>query len=316
MNKNSKNIKCKIIVFPFLITALILTSCKDFFDINPDDMLNEENNYKNVGDVYSGFLGLAANFQAVADQYILMAELMGDLLEPTANADVEFWYIYRYKASNGNPEVDPVKFYTIIVNANDFFSHALKYNEENPNAIAENVYLGIMSCAMTFRVWAYLSIVKFYGHAYYFHDLVASLTDISQFKKMEMDELIPELISYLEEGYQGINAFNALNWNDILSNGDYSWNRHSVNPNALITELALWAGDYEKTINEGIVAVTRQGVIGNPDNTTTKYTLNSVYGSANWKNLFNGSYTITDNEAFTVVPFSFSNKQVNRLQYY
>lgn len=304
------------LVWGVIALACLTVSCENFLDVNTDDMMNEKDSYSQVGEVYSGFIGLAANFQAVADQYILVSELLGDLLEPTANASVEFWDIYRYEATNGNEEVNPRKFYNVITNCNDFFMHALKFHENNPTAIPDNVYLGMMSSAITFRTWAYLNIGKFYGEALYFDEPITDGIDMSKFPVLKFDELVPELIDYMENGVDSINAFNALDWTKILNNKDYSWNRMSVNPNALITELYLWAGDYQRALEEGIKAVTRQGVIGNADNTTTKFTLSSVYADAKWKELFSKSYTSADNEAFTVVPFDFQNDQTNRLQYY
>lgn len=311
-----KKIKLNKIALGIIALAFMTASCQDFFEVNTDDMMNEKDSYSRVGEVYSGFIGLAANFQAVADQYILMSELMGDLLEPTANAPVEFWDIYRYEATNGNAEVNPDKFYSIIINCNDFFIHAKEFHKENPTAIPDNVYLGMMSSAITYRTWAYLNIGKFYGEALYFDQPVSDGIDMSKFPVMKLDELVPELIDYMETGVDSINAFNALDWTKILNNSDYSWNRMSVNPNALITELHLWAGNYQRVIEEGLKAVTCQGVIGNTAGSTTKFTLSEVYANGKWSELFSKSYTSADNEAFTVVPFDFQNDQTNRLQYY
>ena len=311
-----KKIRTYMMALSMIALAMLATSCQDFFDVDTDDMLPDKNGYSQVGEVYSGFIGLAAAFQATADQYILMSELLGDLLEPTANAPVEFWDIYRYEATNGNTEVDPAKFYRIITNCNDFFTHVKIFREDNPNAIPDNVYLGMMSSAITFRTWAYLNIGKFYGEARYFDKPITSGIDMSQFPILKFDQLVPTLIEYMETGVDSINAFNALDWTKILNNSDYSWNRMSVNPNALITELHLWAGNYERVIEEGLKAVTCQGVIGNTAGSTTKFTLSSVYANAKWGELFSKTYTSADNEAFTVVPFDFQNDQTNRLQYF
>ncbi len=304
------------LVWGVIALGCLTVSCDNFLDVNTDDMMNEKDSYSQVGEVYSGFIGLAANFQAVADQYILVSELMGDLLEPTANASVEFWDIYRYEATNGNAEVNPNKFYNVITNCNDFFMHARRFHENNPTAIPDNVYLGMMSSAITYRTWAYLNIGKFYGEALYFDVPITDGIDMSKFPVLKLDDLVPELIDYMENGVDSINAFNALDWTKILNNKDYSWNRMSVNPNALITELHLWAGNYQRALEEGIKAVTCQGVIGNTAGSTTKFTLSDVYANAKWKELFSKSYTSADNEAFTVVPFDFQNDQTNRLQYY
>lgn len=316
MCMNMKKIILNRFVWGMIALAFLTVSCENFFDVNTDDMMNEKDSYSQVGEVYSGFIGLAANFQAVADQYILMSELRGDLLEPTANASVEFWDIYRYEATNGNPEVDPRKFYNIVTNCNDFFAHAKNFHQGNPTAIPDNVYLGMMSSAITFRTWAYLNIGKFYGEALYFSEPVADDFDMNKYPVLKLDQLVPELINYMEVGVDSINAFNALDWTKILNNKDYSWNRMSVNPNALITELHLWAGNYQRALEEGIKAVTCQGVIGGTAGSTTKFTLSDVYANAKWKELFSKTYTSADNEAFSLVPFDFQNDQTSRLQYY
>ncbi len=304
-----------IIIISWTALALGLSSCSDFFEINSNDMLLEKNNYATVSEVYSNFLGLAATFQAAADKYIVLSELKGDLVQPTAKAPVEYWDIFRFKAGNGNIEINPAPFYKIVVNANDFLRHIVAFNKKNPTALSDNMYKGLVINAITYRAWAYLTIGKLYGKAVYYDIALGDSQDLGKERMLEFDELINELIYFVKTGVDGVNGYSTnyvLDWTVFLNVADYTWNRLAVSVNALMTELYLWNGNYIESIRQGMDCICKEANSGGASADIAKHKLAaSPYGSGNWTVIF--SNTIATSEMITAVPYNYSKNQPNPL---
>ena len=60
--------------------------CSDYFSSNPDDILLEEDYPGSITELYSGYMGIAAKVQEVADKAFYLEGLRSDFLEPTENA--------------------------------------------------------------------------------------------------------------------------------------------------------------------------------------------------------------------------------------
>ena len=309
------NIK-NIIKVGSLSLALLVGGCENFFEVKPGDMLLEKDSYSNLNEVYSNFLGLNTTLQKAAEQYVIMAELLGDNMEPTENAPTEFWEAWRFQGTNGNEAIDPTIFYTIIVQSNDFLRHVVKFNNDYPEVIEETVYKGMVSSAMANRAWAYMTIGKFFGEALYYDLALSSDIDLSKQKMLKFDELVDELIYFLKTGVDGVDGFNAIDWTKILNNSDYSWNRMSINTDALISELYLWDQNYVDAAKHLTYTLNGLGMIGKNAGPSNKFSLNETFAKGKWSNLFSGAFTETTDESFTAVPYDFSKNQTNNLQYW
>lgn len=309
------NIK-NIIKVGSLSLALLFGGCENFFEVKPGDMLLEKDSYSNLNEVYSNFLGLNTTLQKAAEQYVIMAELLGDNMEPTENAPTEYWEAWRYQATNGNDVIDPTIFYNIIVQSNDFLRHVVKFNQDYPAVIEENVYKGMISSAMANRAWAYMTVGKFFGQALYFDIALSSDIDLSKYKMLKFDELVDELIFFLNTGVDGVNGFNEVDWTKILNNTDYSWNRMSISSDAVISELHLWDGNYVDAAKHLALTLNGLGIIKKNPGASAKFSLDATYAGSKWATIFNGAFTAITDEAFTAVPYDFSKGQTNNLQYW
>ena len=89
--------KRNILIGAFLLLVLFFTSCDDFFSADADDILLREDHFQKRSELYAAFIGNAAFFQDAAEQALFITELRGDLMEPTENAPVDFWNVYRYQ---------------------------------------------------------------------------------------------------------------------------------------------------------------------------------------------------------------------------
>lgn len=294
---------------------LMCSSCDKFFDINTDEIMLNENNYQKIGEVYSGFLGIASAFQAAADDYIVLSELRGDGVSPTNYAPMDFWEVYRYRTAEDNELYNPSRYYRIIMNSNDFLRSTVDFNRRNPNAIPEKIYKGLIASAITFRTWAYLTIGKIYGEAVYYDYALADKTDFTEQQLLPLDDLINELIYFMKNGVDGVDAWNDLAWSEIMGQNADDWKYITVNPDILMAELHLWNNSPWDAAISALKAISSgMGTDGKPS--ADKYKLSTTYSKGSWKYMFSGAYGTIGNEAFTAVPFDYSKGQTHKLQYY
>ncbi|MFB6320697.1 hypothetical protein ACE1EF_19080 [Saccharicrinis sp. FJH54] len=254
-----KKIKYAIVLISGLV---LLQSCSDFFNTNPDDLLLGEDYISSNDELYSGYMGVAAKVAGVADKAVILSELRGDLLEPTENAPQGLWEIYNYTNDNNNEFTNPSDFYDVVVNANDFIRNAIIYKKNNPKAVTDDVFDGFISATIRYKVWAYLMIGKLYGKAIYFDDPMVEYQPDHNYPTLDFDQLIDQLILLMREGisisndtidYQ-INGMIPFQFSDVISSEttDQSWDIINPFPECLNIELDLWDENYDQVIDEAI----------------------------------------------------------------
>lgn len=310
-------LKFKIITVFSVMCGITFSSCDNYFDIGTEDMLDVSDAYKEKSTVYAGMMGLAATFRETADHHIILSELLGDLMQPTSSAPDECWDVYRYKATNGNSFASPAPYYKLIINCNDFLKNTIAYNKNFPAALATNVYKGMISSALTYRAWAYLQIGKIFGEAVYYDVVFTDDNGEIPSKVLKLDELVQELIYNLKNGVDGVNGFQTLDWNTLISPQntytEESWSRVSIASDVLLTELYLWAKDYTNAAKTALNYVSNSG-----DNFKMNVFHNNTSDlSTLWYRMF--IYPFSSNcvkEACTYVPFNFNERQTSKLQYY
>ncbi len=294
-----------------VLLSLFLTSCDDFFSADADDILLADDNFQKRSEVYSAFIGNAAFFQDAAEHLLYISELRGDLMEPTENAPVDFWNVFRYQADENNSLTQSDVYYKVILECNDFLRHAFAFNQNNPGVIESNIFKGMISETLRFRAWCYLTLGKLYGEVAW-HDL--SLQDYTENPRIEIihfEELPNILIHHLKTGVDGIDGMISLDWNLITYTEDKGWNRVGVNPNALLGELYLWNKEYKLALDEFLNLIRNSG--DEKTFTATEFTDNKV---AKWKEIFCKTITDAANEIITGIPYDVTRQQTNKLQYY
>src|SRR5690606_13990614 len=220
----------KTLICGMASVVLGLSGCSRYFEVDTNDMLLEKDYVKESNELYSGYMGVASKMQALADQTVFLADLRTDLLEPTVNAPQDLWDLYNYQEKEGNSFANPRAYYDLIVNANNYLHKIVAYRKQYPTAVEKAHYDALISGAIRFKVWTYLTLGKLYGQAVYFDDADVSLDKISELPLVRFEELIPKLITLMETGVDGVNGLFETNWGDILYPGvpsnqqDLVWN--------------------------------------------------------------------------------------------
>lgn len=197
--------------FSFLLLAgFSLASCDDFFETDPDNVLNDDDYISQENEMSRGLLGIAATVQSCADNVIWMTDPRLQYLEPTGNAPVALQEIYRYEDTDGNDYADPTPYYNIIVQCNDYFYKMAEFHNRVNGAMsvsAKEDFVNMLSCALRMKMYAYYMLVSNYGEAYWWEEQVSEVSDFKDAqlysgkqKKNNMRDLLTKCIDQLTNG--------------------------------------------------------------------------------------------------------------------
>ncbi|WP_315817802.1 hypothetical protein [Paraflavitalea speifideaquila] len=119
--------------------------------------------YRNVYDADAAVMGIYGKFMSLADRYVILNELRGDLLEYTNNADEYLRQISTHNAKADNPYASPRPFYELILNCNDVLKNFLIMKDKNSMKEVEfNQRYSDIACLRSFLYlnWAFIMAMK------------------------------------------------------------------------------------------------------------------------------------------------------------
>jgi len=251
--------KNTIKIFCILSVLVAITSCDDFFETNPDNILNSKDYISKNDDAYKGFMGIITRMQAAGDQAIFLTDTRGDYLDITPNAPVPLQNIYNYEETDGNEYADPTCYYSVIVACNDFIDKVRIYKEKNAVSLDEKTitnYNAMVSSTLRIKVWAYYTLGRIYGKAIWFDSPLEELTNLNEISVFthlnDMPSIVEACIRLLDNGVQQngvtIPANLDMNWvayldEETQNEAQYEYWKY-LTPNYLLlrSELLAWRG--------------------------------------------------------------------------
>ena len=157
--------------------------------------------------MYRGFLGIVTRMQNAGDHPIFLTDTRCNFLEIAPNAPIALQDIYNYEPTDGNEYADPTCFYEIITACNDYFDKMEEYHKKIGGSMSESAaadFPKLVSSALRIKVWAYYTLGRIYGKAYYFDDPleeIKDLNDASVFTPLNsMYEVSEKCIELLDNG--------------------------------------------------------------------------------------------------------------------
>jgi hypothetical protein len=251
MNKNLYITITSCLLFVLVLSSIL--SCKKAFDIEPEDALEASQTYRNVYDADAAVLGIYGKFVKLADKYMLLNELRGDLLDVTPNANNYLKQLGTQTVAVDNPYADPKPFYEVIINCND----ALKnFNIMRDKKLLDNTqYYQRYTDILFLRSWLYLQLGIHYGTVPYVTDAlttIADLQDESKFPKLSFEDLLSRLIAeteatpreYLNQNTSAASPTLILPMDVyIVKDGVFKF---FIQRRSFLGDLNLWKGNYLK----------------------------------------------------------------------
>lgn len=233
---------------PILFNVLLLatlagTGCRKVFDIKPQDQLDQTQAYQNVYDADAAVVGIYGKFMNLADRYVILNELRGDLLNYTNNADEALRQISTHSVTTGNPYANPRPFYELIINCNDVLENFKVMLRDKKMLEAE--FNQRYSDIGALRSFLYLQMGIHFGEVPYVTSSLKNIDEVknaSNFPRLPFNVLLDSLISFTE----------TLPYKELYPTGTnlnitvdgYPTQKFFVNKKVILGDLHLWKGNY------------------------------------------------------------------------
>ena len=213
------------------VFTLGMTSCEDMFDIDSNRVVYDHELNTTADSVYST-LGVLQCMRKVADRYVILGEVRGDMVDVNENTKTSLRNLANFDFKDDNEYLNVRDYYAIINNCN----YALAKMDTTLAINNKRVMVDEYAAMIGIRAWTYLQLAINYGEAYYYTAPLITESDVEKVKargKMDVkamtEDLAPQLIPYLD--YELPTFAATQNVYPVLR--------------LVLAELYLWSGDYE-----------------------------------------------------------------------
>jgi hypothetical protein len=211
---------------------LFTFSCQDMLETNSNRLVSDDDyQLTNPEDPYAVIAGILTELEQVADRYVLLGELRGDLMNTSTGAVLDLQEVNNFQVSTGNKYADKRAYYNIINNCN----YALQRMDTSLVIQTQKIMLPAYAELKTIRAWTYFQLAQIFGKAVYLTEPIADLDgSLSKETPIALDELVDRLVTDLKP-YMAVPVVSS-----------------NVSPNAFMPA-ALLLGDlylYQQNYNE------------------------------------------------------------------
>ena len=246
MEKHLRMIKMNIYkIFTGVLLAIVFSSCSDFLNVPPEEVLLPENHFQDKYDADAAIFGIYGKFIELAPQYVILNELRADLMDVTDNSDNYLRQINLHNVTAGNPYADPVPFYSVINSCND----ALRNFEimHNELKLSDDEYDQRYSDIVTLRSWIYLQLAIHFGNVPYITEPVTSIEEAIKVENQGYPMLsITQMVETLINEMTALPYMNPYTESTLMTNIDgYNTQAMFVHKMMFMGDLYLWNDDYE-----------------------------------------------------------------------
>lgn len=208
-----------------LFAALTVTSFTSCLDTESERFVSADKELTLQDSVYQ-MLGVLTNIKNLADRYVVLGEVRGDLVTTTQYATSDLKELNDITISKTNSYVSKKEYYKVINQCN----YIIKYGRALPKERA---------AAITLRAWTYLQMVLNYGTVKYYEDFIdTDAAANADYPSYNLDDMITALVPQLEE----IRDIRLPSYGKI---GGVEIKTQLLNAKFILGDLYLWAGKYE-----------------------------------------------------------------------
>lgn len=231
--------KNKSFILALLTVSMIglTTSCTDMFDVDSTRVVYEkDHNLDSTSDSTYTTLGVLQCLRQIADRYVILGEVRGDLCEINENTKTSLRNLATFNFDEENEYLDVKDYYAVINNCNYGLAKLDTALAINNKRVMVDEYVALLGI----RAWTYLQLAINYGEVPYYTEPVTTLTELSAVADEKRDikgiaeDLIPQLLPYLD--YEMPYFVNSIPQNvyPILR--------------LVVADLYLWSEDYKNAI--------------------------------------------------------------------
>ena len=203
-----KILRYTLLYIGFGCAGWLCASCSDFFETDSDAVLKTDGQrYEDETAARAGLFGLLQGLQAVGDNYVIMGELRGDLMDVTENSSQELHDICEFNVDEENSYLKEREYYALINNCN-YYIHRLDTTitrREADKNYPVKVLRPYMAQAKTLRAWCYLQLCLDYGRVKYADE---AFLDVS--RPVEMRTLDLDGCCLCDSGFENVCLWNGI----------------------------------------------------------------------------------------------------------
>lgn len=233
MIKTMKNKSC-IVALLAIFTLGLTTSCEDMFDVESNRVVYNHEINSTSDSVYTT-LGVLQSMRKVADRYVVLGEVRGDMVEINENTKTSLRNLSNFDFDADNEYLNVRDYYAIINNCNYALAKMDTTLAINNQRVMTDEYVALLGI----RAWTYLQLAINYEEVPYYTYPIVTETDVEKAKaegkkdiKAIADNLIPQLIPYVD--YE-LPSF-------VNTQGSYPILR------LVLADLYLWSKDYANAV--------------------------------------------------------------------
>ena len=222
--------------------TFMTTSCADMFNIESSRVVYEYNHKldSSADSVYST-IGILHAFQQIADRYVILGEVRGDMVDINKNAKASLRNLSEFNFDEENEYLQIRDYYNVINNCNYLIAHMDTTIRHNNEPVMTDEYVA----ALSIRAWTYMQLALNYGKVSYYTNPITKVADAEiDYPKYDIKELalvlIPQLMPYMEyrlPAWEGLNAAGSL----TAATCDLLFPPIQL----ILGDLYLWLGDYQ-----------------------------------------------------------------------
>ncbi len=234
--------KINHILFGLFILALIGTGCDSLLKVDSERFMYPENHrIDSPNDSIYSMVGIFTKLEKLADRYVLLGELRGDLMAITENAGLELREINDLDISADNPYNAIEDYYSVINHCNFLINNI----DTALVSSGEKSLLKEYAAAKAIRAWTYMQIALNYGTAkYYTEPLLTIKASQADFTEYSINDMVPLLIQDLEP-LKHVESPGSISLGVDMESGKLFFPIP-----LLLGDLYLWNGQYENAARE------------------------------------------------------------------
>lgn len=233
--------KSSNILLAFLFASFMLTSCDGLLNVDSSRYVFEDQyGMKSTNDSLYAMFGVFSQMEKLADEYVLLGELRGDLMDVTSNSNPWLKEINDFAITPGNPYSDKKQYYAVINNCNYIIKNIDTSIVKNNEKVMYKVY----AAAKAIRAWTYMQLALNYKTVVYYKEPLLTLEDAEKsYPVYELNQLADTLINditpYLSYPEPSFGSLYSARISDSFFPIRF-----------LLGDLYLWTGRYEQAATE------------------------------------------------------------------
>lgn len=243
-------------IFSILVlSTLLFVGCDKLLDVDSDrQVFPDEYNFTSSNDTLYSMFGLLSQLEKIADSYVILGELRGDLMDISDKSSLYLKEINNFNVSTPNNPYANIRDYYAVINNCNYIIHNI---DTSVVKAAKKVMLKEYAACKAIRAWTYMQTALNFGSAIYYEKPILTIADAEEIQHQApktLEELVPLLIADIEP-YKDINKPTLGTLRDY--NTKYSYFPIRI----LLGDMYLWTNQYEKAAQEYYDMITKNNLI-------------------------------------------------------